>query len=410
MFLTIWHYLNGYVIVEVSGMALERFMNLIINRELEVWELKVQEDKAIFKMKAADFKALGPIVKKTRCRARICTKKGFPFLAHRYKKRKLMPVGLLLFIMMIWGLSSFVWLVEVEGATRLNSMDIIKSLEEQGYGVGKWKNSLDLRAAEAYLVKAYPDIVWTAVKFEGTRLVIQVAETVPPPDMVIATGETTHIVAKRDALVTSISVDKGMPQVKKGDIVKKGEVLVSGHMPLGAESESIYSTDSKAKVLGKTVYSATGEMNLTRVRKQYTNDTSKRYILKLFNHDFTLWNQKINFETYDTQTTLHQLHITKLFPLPFGFEVQTRIAYTPTYETLSVDDAKDLLLSQLWQELSGSLSEDADILKREILYKESGETIEGTLHVVAEENIGYKVIAEPIVQPEVSSEGENAHE
>lgn len=408
MFLTLWHYLNGYVIVEVGGFALERFMNLMMNREIDVWDVCAVGNKIQFKIMAKDFKTLKPIAHKARCKVKITRKYGLPFIMHRYKRRKLMPVGLGIFILMLWCLSSFVWLVDVEGANRLNSIDIINSLEEQGYGVGKWKNSLNLREAESYLVKAYPDIVWTAMHFEGTRLVVEVAETVPPPDMVISTGAVTDIVAKRDALVTSIAVYKGMPKVKKGDIVKKGDVLVSGQMPLGAESEAIYSTDSKAKVIGKTVYSAQGEVSLTQVKKNYTTEVSKKYCLKLFNHSFTLWDQKIKTEDYDTQVMLHQLHITKLFPLPFAYEVHNRVGYVPETKTLTVEEAKDMLLSQLWKDLQASLSENANILKREVFFKETQEGVEGVLHVIAEEEIGYKVEASPLAEPEVSSEGENA--
>lgn len=408
MFLTLWHYLNGYVIVEVSGFALERFMNLMMNRELDVWDVGTVGGKIQFKILASEFKSLKPIVKKAHCRVKIVHKYGLPFLMHRYKRRKFMPIGLGIFLLMIWCLSSFVWLVDVEGANRLNSMDIVNSLEEQGYGVGKWKKSLNLREAESYLVKAYPDIVWTALHFEGTRLVVEIAETVPPPDMMIDTGAVTDIVAKRDALVTSIAVYKGMPKVKKGDIVKKGDVLVAGQMPLGAESEALYATDSKAKVTGKTVYSAQGEVSLTQIKKHYTNEVSRKYCLKLFNRSFKLWDQKIKMQDYDTQVRLHQLHITKLFPLPFAYEVDYRIGYTKETKNLTMEEAKDMLLSQLWKEVEGSLSENANVLKREVLFKETADGVTGTLHVIAEEEIGYKVEASPLAQPEVSSEGENA--
>ena len=70
--------------------------------------------------------------------------------------------------------------------------------------------------------------------------------------------------------------------------------------------------------------------------------------------------------------------------------------------------SNDLLLSQLWKEVEGSLSENANVLKREVLFKETADGVTGTLHVIAEEEIGYKVEASPLAQPEVSSEGENA--
>ncbi|WP_054741324.1 sporulation protein YqfD [Cellulosilyticum ruminicola] len=408
MFVSLWHYLNGYVIVEVGGFALERFMNLMMNRELDVWDVCVVNNKIQFKMQAKDFKSLKPIVRKAHCRVKVIRKYGLPFFMYRHRRRKFMPIGLVVFLIMIWSLSSFVWLVDVEGANRLNSIDIVNSLEEQGYGVGKWKTSLNLRQAESYLVKAYPDIIWTALHFEGTRLVVEIAETVPPPDMMFDTGVVTDIVAKRDALVTSIAVYKGMPKVKKGDIVKKGDVLVAGQMPLGAESEELYATDSKAKVTGKTVYSAQGEVSLTQVKKHYTNEVSRKYCLKLFNHSFKLWDQKIKMQNYDTQVRLHQLHITRLFPLPFAYEVDYRIGYNKETKVLTMEEAKDMLLSQLWKEVEESLSKNANVLKREVLFKETADGVTGTLHVVAEEEIGYKVEANPLAQPEVSSEGENA--
>lgn len=405
MFLTLWYYLQGYVIVEVSGFAIERFINLVAHNGIYLWDLQSKDQKIHFKTSIKDFKKLKPYAKKSRCRMKIATKKGLPFTVHRYKRRKMLIIGFFVFMTMLWGLSSFVWLVEVEGAKRISSIDIITSLEEQGYGVGKFKGQLDLRAAEAYLVTAYPDIIWTGIKFEGTRLLVQVAETVPAPEMTNIEGMPSNIIAKRDALITYIAVDKGMPQVKKGDIVKKGDVLIAGQMPLGVDDPNFYYVASKAKIKGKTVYTSSNEIKMRQIKKDYTNEISKKYTFKLFNKAIVLKNQKIPFNYYDRQITLNQLSITRLFPLPFAFEVETRVAYIPSYKELSEEEAKDELLSKLWEDISKSLSQDAIILKREAFFQKTGNAITGTLHVVAEEDIGYTVKVPDHVVP--SNEGEN---
>ena len=105
----------------------------------------------------------------------------------------------------------------------------------------------------------------------------------------------------------------------------------------------------------------------------------------------TFFSEKPLIGQYDKMLTLHQLRITKLFPLPFGIEVQTSIGYNPVYYTLTKEEAEDKLLSELWEQVSQSLSGEAQILKRDAYFKQTGGHISGTLYVVAEEDISYPI-------------------
>lgn len=395
MFVSLWHYLKGYVIVEVSGYTIEKFLNLAIHHQIPMWDVVQKENAVCFKTSIEAFKRMKPDLKKARCRAKIIGKKGFPFIAHRYHKRRLFVAGIGVFIAMLWLLSSFVWLIEVEGAVRMSSLDIIKSLEQKGYEAGKLKGKMNLREAEAYLLQQYPDIVWTGISYEGTRMVVRVAESIPKPEMNEVNETPKMLVAKRDALITYIAVEKGMPLVKTGDIVKKGELLVAGEMPLGEEDPTLYYVAAKARVKGKTTYTANGTITLNQVKKQYLDETSKKWTLKFFNKTFNLYASKSPTGTFDKQVTLHQLKITKMFPLPFAIEVENRVAYKPIQYTLSEEEAKDQLLCQLWQQIEGSLGENAQILKREAFFKKTGDAITGKLYVIAEEDIGYQLDLDP---------------
>ncbi len=391
MFVSLWHYLKGYVIVEVSGKALNRFLNLALHHHISMWDVIQEENKIRFKTLISDFKRMKPDLKKTRCRIKIIRKKGLPFTINRYKRRRLFWGGMLVFIMMLWFLSSFVWLIEVEGTTRINSMDIIKSLEEKGYESGKLKSKMNLREAETYLLQQYPDIVWTGITYEGTRMIVRIAESVSKPEMSVKNDKPKIIVAKRDALITYIAVKRGKPLVKIGDIVKKGEVLVAGEMPIGEEDSTLFYTASKAQIKGKTTYTASATLSLQNEKKIYLNKISKKWTVKLFNKSFTIYNDKVPQNKYDKQITLHQLKISKMFPLPFAIEVEDRVIYKTVPYTLTEEEAKDQLLCNLWKQIEESLDSNAQIIKREAFFKKTGDAITGTLHVVAQEDIGYRL-------------------
>lgn len=406
MFLSLWHYLQGYVIVEVSGFNVEKFLNMITYHGLFLWNIQRNGQKVRFSASIKDFKAMKQDVRKTRSRLKIVEKHGFPFFLYRYKKRKSFAIGIGIFIAMLWFLSSFVWLVEVEGNSRINSLDIIQTLEENGYNTGRWKGKMNLREAETVLLKQYPDIIWAGIDYEGTRMIVRVAESILPPTMNPLEIAPKSLISKRDALITYIAIEKGKPMVKAGDIVKKGDMLVAGEMPLGEENPSPYYTAAKGTIRGKTIYAVARDISLDQVRKNYTNETSKKYILKFFDKNFTFFSEKALTGQYDKMLTLHQLRITKLFPLPFGIEVQTCISYTPAYYTLTKEEAEDRLLSELWEEVSKSLSGEVKILKREAYFKQTEGHISGTLYVVAEEEISYPIE----VEQEMQNKGEMLNE
>ena len=292
LFLTLWHYLKGYVIVEVDGGQAEKFINLLTYHGIPIWQLSSKEGHLTFCMNAAAFKTIKADVKKAKCRVKIKSKRGLPFVTNKYKRRYFFMVGMIAFICLLWLLTSFVWLIDVEGNQRISAMEIMHTLEDKGYETGKLKGKLNLREAETLLINTYPELVWVGIHYEGTRMVVSVSESVLPPQMMPLENAPAALCAKRDAMITYIAVEKGKPMVKAGDIVKKGDMLVNGEMPLGEEDPSLYYTHAKADIRGKTVYVATKEITLSQVKKSYINKTSKRYCLKLFNKKWPFYVQK----------------------------------------------------------------------------------------------------------------------
>ena len=98
-------YLLGYLRVSVEGYYIERFINICKNNKITVWNLKRDKDIHLYlNVRIREFKELCKIARKTRCKIKIKDKKGVPFIVHKYKKRKIFFILLILVAILI-GLS-----------------------------------------------------------------------------------------------------------------------------------------------------------------------------------------------------------------------------------------------------------------------------------------------------------------
>lgn len=406
MLVSLWNYLKGYVIVEVSGYALDRFMNMVVTSGIQLEEVRRVEDKLYMQTTIKDFKRLKPYAKKTKCRLKITKKEGMPFISFRYRRRLGFVIGSLLFAVGIYALCSFVWLIDIKGVARLNETEVIEYLSEEGYKTGCMKSKLDLRMLEKTLMRKYPEIVWISAEYEGTKLTIQIAEAIPKPE-IVATTEPCNLRAKKDALITYIATQEGIPQVKAGDTVRKGEVLVAGSTYLEDEQQSLYLAHAEADIKAKTCYSIVARIPLKKMQKNYTNQVARKYTVRLFDWEIPLYRSRKTFEYSDTLITIKQLKLTQQFPLPFYIQKEEVAAYMPYYVPYEEEEMKERLLSEAHQKLLESVGKQANVVKQEITYYQEEEHLSAVYNVIVEEDIIEKemITQEMIEQMGIETKG-----
>ena len=160
---------------------------------------------------------------------KIRNKKGVSFVLGRYKKRKIFVIFLFIILFVIIWLSNFIWNIEITGSDGINSSEILEIAKENGLDIGKWKNSIDTKKVINDLRLKRDDIAWVGIDIEGTNVVIKIEKADKKPD-IIDENEYCSIVADRDATILKISAVNGTSLVKKGDKVKKGDILIAGWM------------------------------------------------------------------------------------------------------------------------------------------------------------------------------------
>ena len=223
-------YVYGYVDIEVEGYYIERFINICASKGIYLWKTKRNKSTILCaRIKREDFKKLRAICKKTQCKMKIRNKKGVSFVLGRYKKRKIFVIFLFIILFVIIGLSNFIWNIEITGSDGINSSEILEIAKENGLDIGRWKNSIDTKKVINDLRLKRDDIAWVGIDIEGTNAVIKIEKADKKPD-IIDENEYCSIVADRDATILKISAVNGTSLVKKGDKVKKGDILIAGWM------------------------------------------------------------------------------------------------------------------------------------------------------------------------------------
>jgi len=145
-FKILFYYILGYVNISVEGYFIERFINICISKNILLWNLKRKKSSFLYaNIGMRDFKKIKQIANTTKCRVKIERKKGLPFLLKKYKKRKIFFIFLLVILLFIFGLSNFVWNIEVTGNTNIQTEEIKENLTKYGLKVGTLKYKVNTK-------------------------------------------------------------------------------------------------------------------------------------------------------------------------------------------------------------------------------------------------------------------------
>ncbi len=321
MLIKLLNWLRGYLYVQISGIDPERFINLCISKKIFIWHLKKAEDSYQFYIIRKNFKHLKPIARKTKIVPKIKRKIGLPFLLHRYHNRKGFFVGFLLCAILIYILSLFIWDISILGGSKYTPEAMTKFLKEQQIYTGILKKKVNCQEIEETIRLTYKDIGWVSAEIKGTRLIIKLTETNMPAPAIKAM-EPSHIVASKDAIIKSIITRTGTPLVKEGDVVHKGDILVSGVNTIMGDFEEVIRKEpvvADADISCKSYYDYYEKFPLKYVDKQYTQKAKKGYYISLFGKKLFLYNPRNSYLKYDIIVNEKTLHITPSFYLPFRY-------------------------------------------------------------------------------------------
>lgn len=396
--------------IKVTGFSVERFINLAVHQDVYIWDVAYTQDAVYMKVSAKAFKHLKSCAKKTKCHMKIVSKTGYPFLAHRYRKRKLLLAGLAFFVFTIYGLSLFVWQVDVVGTDRLNPGDIKAFCKEQDMTVGVFKYQLDTKALEQALLVHFPDIVWVNVHIKGTKATVSLKEALPK-QVLVDRKTPCHVVAAKDGLVVSVATSAGTPLVKQNDVVHEGDLLVSGELVIkndetGAVKEYVH---ADAEVLCKLYYEINFEIPYNYTEKRYTGKTKKHYGLMVLDKRLD-WPFYANpYTNFDQSVSRKQLGFGLNYPLPVILVTTTYTEFEPVEKSRTPEQVKELAQRMVTGRIIREFDFSADIIEKNFDFIENNDKMLVKSIITTIESIGRQVLITPSVEEETEDDpGESA--
>ena len=365
MFLKIlFSYLIGYVRITIEGYYIERFINICTTNKITIWNLKRDKNvKLEMNVRIKDFKDIIKIAKKTKCKVKINNKKGLPFLLNKYKKRKIFAILLILIISIILFTSNFVWNIEVKEENGQYLENIIQDLNEAGLTTGQWKNKINTKDIINKIRLKRNDIAWIGIELKGTNVIVKVKKADEKPS-IVNENEYCNIVSNKNGVITKINAQNGTANVKVGDIVNEGTVLIAGWME--GKYTGLNYVHAKGEVKAKVWYTKSEKIEYNQTIKEETGNIEKKYSIKLNNFKINFKKGVSKFKFYDTITSEKKFRIFSDFYLPISIEEITYKELEEKQKKYTAEEAKNIGIKDLQQQLDEEIKNKENIVNKNI--------------------------------------------
>ncbi len=348
MLLKLFYFFKGYVIIKITGSFPERFLNLAMQKNVYIWDVEKKEDNCLYiKISARGFLRLKSLAGKTGCRVSIVKKQGIFFFVSRYKKRTAFMTGFIIFLLSIVLFSSFVWKIEITGTERIDNNLLLSQLNKNGLKTPMLLKNVDANLISSKMKRDNKDISWIMINIKGIKAKVEVKETTRPPE-IVDLNTATNIVSTKDGVIESLYLRKGFPVVKRGQTVKKGELLISGVTDtLGGV---IRYENSDADILLRVWYQQQFTQPKNVINRTYTGKTKTRYILNIGKFKM---NPLFFLKTYETCDEEEKTVLT----FPFTLSKITYKEYTEDKITLSTEEALNTGKQEILENIKKMMTE-----------------------------------------------------
>ena len=123
---------------------------------------------------------------------------------------------------------TLVWDIRIDGNEVLAETQIEDALAEVGFTVGASWRRMDKSLAESSLLASHPEIAWISLNRRGTVAYVELIESENVGKKEEIYPLYSNVIADRDGVIEEITVSSGEAVVKVGDVVRAGDVLISG--------------------------------------------------------------------------------------------------------------------------------------------------------------------------------------
>jgi similar to stage IV sporulation protein len=350
----------------------EKLINILWRNGILVREIKkINVTSLVVKVDSSDYAKIKEYCDRTGCKIRIIDKKGLRFFALRFKDRVALLLGVFLFSLILYYLSTFIWKINITSDGSISPYEIRKELKDLGIYPGISKSKINTATLEETLLKT-GNLIWAKLRINGSILEVSIAERQTPPE-ITDENAITDLVAKRDCLITRIYTTSGTASVKPGDTVKAGQKVIIGLQ--GKEGNTV-TVPAKGEVMATTWYESFENVKGYATKKIRTGNKIVNYYLSFGQASFCIKNNLNNYKSYDRMEE--------------GSLFIKRITFYETKEekeNLNIKDLVDKTSEKLFNNMILSLDKSVKLVDKKIDYTEINDEYKIRVMLTIEENV-----------------------
>ena len=335
--------------VKIKGRNPEYFLVKLINKNIRYSNLSIGSKEIIFDVELSDYNIIKDI--KTSYEIEVVSNLGIYKYFVYFIRYWYIFMFFILSIFYIVFLSNVIFEVEVVHSNSSIKELVYSNLKE--FGISKYKFKVNFlekeRIVSEILKREVDDLEWMEIEEVGSKYIVKVEQRKKNKNEDVCLDR--HIIAKKDAMISSIFAIEGEVLKKKHDYVKKGDILISGF---------IYNKElvKEKRCAEGVVLGEVWNKVLVFLPKQYYEEkvTGNKNIgvrVDFFNYSFSLFNK---YDTYNIKSR----NIVKNNLLPIGISLATYLetkSFVKEFDINNVDKeafliARDKLYSKLGKDIS----------------------------------------------------------
>lgn len=233
--------MTSEIFIKIEGLNLSRIVQKMVEKGLFVSNLRVKKTYVLFAISKKDLPKLEKILKQER--------KSFYIVKDTAIKRFFAKIpyfiGTFISFCMLFAFFYKVYGVIEEikintNSDKINQAEITQILNDKNISKGSSKSKISTSEIEKIILENCSNISGCSAVYEGRNLVINLFSA-KEEDLKLP----TKLLSKYNAVVTEIEAYLGETKIKKGDLVKQGDLLLFGDK------------GTQGKVIGKVYFSDT---------------------------------------------------------------------------------------------------------------------------------------------------------
>ena len=349
--------ITGELEVTATGLSPEKLLNLAAKNHISLSGVRrLSYTQLCFNIGPADYNRLKKLLPEGRYKLNIGSSRGLSLMLYAFRARYCLIAGIIISIVLAFFASSRIWFVKVRGCEKVSEENVLQLLESYGLKSGASVSGEELDEMEKRLMQDISDISWVGISRRGVNIYAYIKESSELPEST-PIDKPADVIALKDGVVEKVTVLQGRAVVTQGQTVRAGDVLISGELIYqDLPYQYIYALgDVQARIW----YSGERKISLVQSETVRTGNTAVVRTMRIFGQDIPLDGEN-PFASYEVESREQDV---MNMGIPVTIITQTYYETEEREYSITQEDALELGKSDLEQELSAQIPQDAEILR-----------------------------------------------